>query len=92
MNPELLGDAIDAYIWDERSAIPGRHPERVPDPEVLKRVEGVIRRLDEIRPDESARDLMGWAERQASVLAADYGGLSPKGVRALRDLLSWSWR
>jgi hypothetical protein len=92
MDPELLGNAIDAYIWDERSAIPGRHPERVPDPEVRARVEAVIRRLDEIQPDESARDLMGWAQRQASALAAQYGGLSPAGVRALRDLLSWNWR
>ncbi len=64
----------------------------MPDPAVLDRVEAVIRRLDAIRPDESASDLVGWAEGEASALAADYDGLSPEGVRALRDLLSWSWR
>ncbi len=92
MNPEALGDAIDAYIWDEHSAIPGRHPERVPDAAVRAEVEEVIRRSDAIRPDETASDLMGWADREAVALAAAYDGLSPRGVRALRDLLSWSWR
>jgi hypothetical protein len=92
VDPQNLGDAIDAYIWDERSAIPGRHPERVGDPRILAEVEAVIRRLDAIRPDDTARDLMGWAQREASALAAEYDGLSPAGVLALRDLLSWTWR
>jgi hypothetical protein len=91
LQPEVLGNAIAAYVWDERSAIPGRHPDRVPDPELLVQVEAVINRLDAIQPDKTARDLMGWAERQASALA-DYDGLSAQGVRALRDLLSWTWR
>jgi hypothetical protein len=87
-----LGDAIAAYTWDGRSAIPGRHPERVADPALLARVEAVIRRLDAIRPDASARDLAGWADGQAAAVAGEHGGLTPAAVRALADLLSWTWR
>jgi hypothetical protein len=49
MDTALLGDAIAACIWDGRSAIPGHHPERVPDPELRARVEQIVRRVDAIR-------------------------------------------
>lgn len=87
-----LSAAIAASIRDEGSALPGRHPERVPDPDLRARVEAVIRRIDAIRPDETARDLLTWADGQAAAVAAVSGGLAPEAVRALRDLLSWEWR
>ncbi|WP_313543706.1 hypothetical protein [Leifsonia aquatica] len=87
-----LSTAIVAYTRDEGSAFPGRHPERVPDPDLRARVEAVIRRLDAIRPDETARDLLTWADRQATAVVAESGDLAPEAVRALRDLLSWEWR
>ncbi|MFJ3393123.1 hypothetical protein [Leifsonia aquatica] len=87
-----LSAAVVASIRDEGSALPGRHPERVPDPDLRARVEAVIRRLDAIRPDEMARDLLTWADRQATAIAAESGDLAPEAVRALRDLLSWEWR
>ncbi|GIT80507.1 hypothetical protein LLS1_21760 [Leifsonia sp. LS1] len=62
------------------------------DADLLARVEEVIRRLDAIRPDDTADDLATWADAQAAAVAAESGGLSPDAVRALRDLLSWEWR
>lgn len=87
-----LSAATVAYIRDEGSPLPGRHPERVSDPDLRARVEAVIRRLDAIRPDETARGLLTWADRQANAVAAESGDLAPEAVRALRDLLSWEWR
>ncbi|MFK3669991.1 hypothetical protein ACI2IX_07440 [Leifsonia aquatica] len=87
-----LSAAIVAYIRNEGSALPGRHPERVPDPDLRALVEAVIRRLDAIRPDETARDVLTWADGQATAVAAESGDLAPEAVRALRDLLSWEWR
>lgn len=87
-----LSAAIVAYIRAPGSSLPGRHPERVQDAGLLARVEEVIRRLDAIRPDDTARDLATWADTQAATVAAESGGLAPEAVGALRDLLSWDWR
>jgi hypothetical protein len=92
MTDRDLSVAVTAYIWTNGSALPGRHPDRVSDPDLLARVEALMRELDAVRPDDGARDLATWAAARASALADAHGGLAPTAVRALRDLLAWMWR
>lgn len=65
-----LDAAIVAYIRGVGSALAGHHPERVPDPQLLARVEVVLARLDAIQPDEMARDHSARADTQACAVAA----------------------
>lgn len=52
-----LDTALTAYIWADDSAVPGRHPESVPDRALRRRVEGLIERMDAIAPGDDATDL-----------------------------------
>lgn len=88
----VLDDAVVAYVWRPASSIPGKHPDAVPDPSLRARVEKIIAELDAIRPDVDATDLMPWADTEARSLAAGHPELGEPGIKALRDLLSWTWR
>lgn len=89
---ESLSDAVHAFVWRDEAAIPGRHPERVSDPATLAQVQRIVAELDAIRPGTDSRDLMEWAEREVRTLAARHPDLNERAIRALRDLLSWTWR
>lgn len=87
-----LDTALTAYIWVDGSAVPGRHPESVPDRAVRTRVEGQIERMDAITPGDDATDLAAWADRTARALVAERDDVGEAGIRALSALLSWTWR
>ncbi|MDT0116204.1 hypothetical protein Q9R20_04290 [Microbacterium sp. PRF11] len=87
-----LDDALVAYIWKPGSSIPGKHPGAIADSAARGEVEAVIAELDAIRPDADAADLMPWADRKAREIAATHPDIGDAGTRALRDLLSWTWR
>ncbi|MDU0346529.1 hypothetical protein RWH44_12565 [Microbacterium sp. KSW2-29] len=88
----ILDDAVVAYVWRPSSSIPGKHPDAVSDPALRARVEEIIAELDAIRPGADAADLMPWADREARAVAAGHPELGEPGIKALRDLLSWTWR
>lgn len=87
-----LDDAVVAYIWNPGSSIPGKHPQAVADLEVRAEVESIIAELDAVRPDAEAVDLVPWAEKKARQIAVAHPDLGDVGIRALRDLLGWTWR
>lgn len=87
-----LDDALVAYIWNPGSSIPGKHPEAIAGSALKREVELVIAELDAIRPDADAADLMPWAEKKAREIASAHPDIGDAGTRALRDLLSWTWR
>jgi len=87
-----LDTALTAYIWADGSAIPGRHPESVPDRVLRARVEGLIERMDAVTPGVDATDLAAWADRTVRAIASENGDVGEAGIRALSALLSWTWR
>ncbi|MEX8056854.1 hypothetical protein [Microbacterium sp. 16-032] len=87
-----LDTALTAYIWADDSAVPGRHPESVPDRALRRRVEGLIERMDAIAPGDDATDLAAWADRTVRALVVERGDVGEAGIRALSALLSWTWR
>ncbi len=87
-----LDAALTAYIWADGSAIPGRHPEAVPDIAPRTRVEDLIERMDAMTPGDDATDLAAWADRTVRALVAERDDVSEAGIRALSALLSWTWR
>lgn len=89
---QTFDDAVQAFIWRDGAAIPGRHPDRVTDDGMRARVIALVRQLDAIQPGADAADLMPWADRKARELAASDPELGDQAIRALRDLLSWAWR
>lgn len=88
----VLDDAVAAYVWRPQSSIPGKHPDGVSDPALRARVQEIIAELDAIRPGADAADLMPWADREARAVAAGRPELGEPGIKALRDLLSWTRR
>jgi len=52
-----LDTALTAYIWADGSAVPGRHPESVPDRALRDRVEGLIERMDVARRRRGAMEV-----------------------------------
>ncbi len=90
--PMTLDTALTAYIWADDSAIPGRHPEAVPDRALRTRVEDLLERIDAITPGDDATDLAAWADRTARALVAERDDVGEAGIRALSALLSWTWR
>lgn len=89
---ESLDDAVVAYVWRPSSSLPGKHADAVRDPALRARVEEIIAELDAIRPGADAIDLMPWADREARAVAVGHPELGEPGIKALRDLLSWTWR
>lgn len=87
-----LDTALTAYIWADGSAVPGRHPESVPDRALRARAEGLIERMDAVTPGADATDLAAWADRTVRAIASQYGDVGEAGIRALSALLSWTWR
>ncbi|MFJ4036597.1 hypothetical protein ACIPVB_00810 [Microbacterium sp. NPDC090007] len=81
-----------AYIWNPGSSIPGKHPEAIAGSAATGEVEAVIAESDAVLPDADAADLMPWADRKAREIAAAHPDVGDAGTRALRDLLSWTWR
>ena len=91
MNSEL-SNAVVKFVGVDRSPVPGRHPDRV-EPEGLREVvEHIVARLDAIRPDETASDLFGWAEREVDAVLEDFPPIDPDAREALVSLLSFTWR
>jgi hypothetical protein len=87
-----LDAALTAYIWADGTAIPGRHPEAVPDTALRTHVEGLIERMDAITPGDDATDLAAWADRTVRALVTERDDVGEAGIRALFALLSWTWR
>lgn len=87
-----LDTALTAYIWADDSAIPGRHPEAVPDRALRTHVEGLIDRMDAVTPGDDATDLAAWADRTVRALVAERDDVGEAGIRALSALRSWRWR
>lgn len=71
-----LDTALTAYIWADDSAIPGRHPEAVPDRALRTHVEGLIERMDAITPGDDATDLAR--------------GLTAPSARSLQSAMTWA--
>jgi hypothetical protein len=88
-----LSDAVVAYVWGTgMSAVPGRHPADVPNPDVRARVEGIVRASDASADPAGGADLAAWHVRIAADAASTFPELSPEAARAIAQLLTWEWR
>lgn len=74
--PITLDTALTAYIWADDSAIPGRHPEAVPDRALRTHVEGLIDRMDAVTP---ATTRQTWPR-----------GLTAPSARSLQCAMTWA--
>ena len=87
-----LSHAVRTFVWGAEGAVPGRHPELVSNAALRARVEKIIGAVDSIRPDADAADLAAWAGREVRAIATRFPELDDTALRALRDLLTWTWR
>lgn len=82
--------AVIAYTGFDTGTLPGHHPDRVEDPEVLARVRAIVAEADAVPFSEE--ELPVWAERVRTTMQERYPELTPEALVALRALVSYEWR
>ncbi|WP_448719991.1 hypothetical protein [Microbacterium natoriense] len=83
--------AVIAYVgWDTDAALPGRHPERIPDASMRDRVLDVIKMVDAEEP--GYRGLWEWGREVGDNVSSRFPQLSKEAVDAVVALISFEWR
>lgn len=91
MIDEALSRAIVTYVgYDTDTAIPGRHPDRIPDADLRRRVLDIVAAVD--REEPGSQGLWAWGAEVAAKTSALHPELSAEALDALKALITFEWR
>jgi len=86
-----LSEAVITFVgWDTEAALPGRHPERVTNPEIRRRVLEVVATVDE--EVSAAQGHWDWTLATGRNIEAQHPDLSSDAIDAILALITYEWR